>query len=169
MRGACIDDTGDRKDGGAIDHVAHQYLGSVGKINNGIVAVTSLWAGEQHYYPLHVTPYTPEKRLALGKQDPVFHTKPELALIEQAQAAGIPFRAIVADCFYGDNNRLETALLQRQLPHVLARCGKLGRGWAPVDVAHSFKDAAQEVPAQGWEEVVRGVRDGHANAGGQPS
>ena len=35
-----IDDTGDRKDGRAINHVARQYLGSVEKIHNGIVAVT---------------------------------------------------------------------------------------------------------------------------------
>ncbi len=31
------DDTGDRKDGCATDHVARHYLGSVGKIDNGIV------------------------------------------------------------------------------------------------------------------------------------
>ncbi len=37
-----IDDTGDRKDGSATAHVARQYLGSVGKTDNGIVAVTSL-------------------------------------------------------------------------------------------------------------------------------
>lgn len=49
-----IDDTGDRKDGHATDHVARQYLGSVGKVDNGIVAVTSLWADERHYHPLHV-------------------------------------------------------------------------------------------------------------------
>ena len=35
-----IDDTGDRKDGSATDHVARQCLASVGKIDNGIVAVT---------------------------------------------------------------------------------------------------------------------------------
>jgi len=34
-----IDDTGDRKDGTATAHVARQYLGSVGKIDDGIVAV----------------------------------------------------------------------------------------------------------------------------------
>ena len=44
-----IDDTGDRKDGNATDHVARQYLGSVGKVDNGIVAVTSLWADERCY------------------------------------------------------------------------------------------------------------------------
>ena len=37
-----IEDTGDRKEGHATDHVARQYLGSVGKVDNGIVAVTSL-------------------------------------------------------------------------------------------------------------------------------
>jgi len=37
-----LDDTGDRKEGHATDHVARQYLGSVGKVDNGIVAVTSL-------------------------------------------------------------------------------------------------------------------------------
>ena len=31
-----IDETGDRKDGIQTAHVAHQYLGSIGKIANGI-------------------------------------------------------------------------------------------------------------------------------------
>ena len=58
-----IDDTGDRKDGTATAHVARQYLGSVGKIDNGIVAVTSLWADERVYWPVHAVPYTPASRL----------------------------------------------------------------------------------------------------------
>ena len=49
-----LDDTGDRKDGTATAHVARQYLGSVGKIDNGIVAVTSLWADERVYWRLFV-------------------------------------------------------------------------------------------------------------------
>jgi SRSO17 transposase len=39
-----IDETGDRKDGTKTAHVARQYLGSIGKTDNGIVAVSSLWA-----------------------------------------------------------------------------------------------------------------------------
>ena len=118
-----IDDTGDRKDGHATDHVARQYLGSVGKIDNGIVAVTSLWADERHYYPLHVEPYTPATRLAQGKRDAAFRTKPQIALelVEKARAAGIAFQAIVADCGYGENTELEMALRERNLPYVLAR------------------------------------------------
>jgi DDE superfamily endonuclease len=105
-RGALvIDDTGDRKDGTATAHVARQYLGSVGKVDNGIVAVTSLWADERCYWPVHAVPYTPAVRLPGGERDPGFHTKPQLAveLVQAAQQAGIRFRAVVADCFYGDN------------------------------------------------------------------
>jgi DDE superfamily endonuclease len=100
-----IDDTGDRKDGTATAHVARQYLGSVGKTDNGIVAVTSLWADARCYWPLHLVPYTPASRLPRGKSDPGVRTKPQLAaeLVAAAQQAKIPFRAVVADCFYGDN------------------------------------------------------------------
>src|SRR5262249_50530949 len=38
-----IDETGDRKDGTKTAHVGYQYLGSIGKTANGIVAVSSLW------------------------------------------------------------------------------------------------------------------------------
>src|SRR5258706_248929 len=38
-----IDETGDRKDGTHTAHVGYHYLGSIGKLGNGIVAVTSLW------------------------------------------------------------------------------------------------------------------------------
>ena len=74
-----VDDTGDRKDGTATAHTAHQYLGSVGKIENGIVAVTTLWADERVYYRLHAVPYTPAGRLPGGRSDPAFRTKPQLA------------------------------------------------------------------------------------------
>ena len=92
-----IDETGDRKDGAKTAHVAHQYLGSVGQIANGIVSVTSLWADERAHYPLHVVPYTPAARLPLGKKDPALCTKPQLAagLVSRAQDLGVPFRAVV--------------------------------------------------------------------------
>jgi SRSO17 transposase len=75
-----IDETGDRKDGHQTAHVARQYLGNVGKIENGVVSVSSLWADAQVYYPLEVEPYTPESYFAKGKNDPAFRTKPKIAL-----------------------------------------------------------------------------------------
>jgi SRSO17 transposase len=106
-----IDDTGDRKAGTKTAHVARQYLGSVGKTDNGIVAVTSLWADERVYWPAHVIPYTPASRLPKSKRDPGFRTKPQLAAeLVQAARQGISFRAVVADCFYGDNVGFTEAL-----------------------------------------------------------
>jgi SRSO17 transposase len=158
-----IDDTGDRKDGSHTDHVARQYLGSVNKIDNGIVAVTTLWANAQRYYPLHVAPYTPESRFEAGKRDPAFHSKPEiaLALVDQATAAGIAFEAVVADCFYGDHSRLVAGLLQRRLPFVLSHRRTRSQGWALGNVAHSFDDAVRDLRLRDWHRVTRHFRDGH--------
>ena len=168
-RGALvIDDTGDRKDGTATAHVARQYLGSVGKIDNGIVAVTSLWADERCYWPVHVVPYTPAVRLPGGERDPGFHTKPQLAveLVQAAQQAGIRFRAVVADCFYGDNPGFTDALLAAKVPFVLALKPRRGT-WAPADQAHTPVEAAGELGWRGptrpgrWRRVERRFRDGH--------
>jgi SRSO17 transposase len=62
-----IDETGDRKDGHQTAHVARQYLGNVGKIDNGVVSVTSLWADEHVYYPMEVEPYTEDELFCPGQ------------------------------------------------------------------------------------------------------
>jgi SRSO17 transposase len=163
-----VDDTGDRKDGAATAHVARQYLGSVGKVDNGIVAVTSLWADERCYWPVHAVPYTPASRLAAGERDPGFRTKPQLAveLIGAAREAGIEFRAVVADCFYGDNPGFTDALVAAQVPFVLALKPRKG-SWAPADHAHTPVEAARDLgwrspnrPGR-WRRIQRRFRDGH--------
>jgi hypothetical protein len=164
-----IDDTGDRKDGSATAHVARQYLGSVGKTDNGIVCVTSLWADARCYWPLHAVPYTPASRLAKGKSDPGFRTKPQLAveLVEAARQAKIPFRAVVADCFYGDNTGFVEALGHAGVAFVLALKPRKGT-WAPADEPHTPVEAARELGWGGpgrpgpWRRVTRRFRDGHA-------
>ena len=50
-------------------------LGSIGKIDNGVVSVHTLWANEERYYPIEVEPYTPAPWFALGKNDPEFRSK----------------------------------------------------------------------------------------------
>ena len=163
-----IDDSGDRKAGTKTAHVARQYLGSIGKIDGGIVAVTSLWADERVYYPLHVKPYTPAVRLPKGKADPAFRTKPQLAveLVDAALDAGFSFRAIVADCFYGENATFEGALTDAGLPFVLALKPSSGI-WAPAEAVHTPEEAARELGWNGpddpgdWTPVVRRFRDAH--------
>lgn len=53
------DDSGDRKDGTETADVGRQWLGRYGKTDNGIVTVTTMWADERVYYPLHAQPCTP--------------------------------------------------------------------------------------------------------------
>ncbi len=163
-----IDETGDRKDGTKTAHVAHQYLGSVGRIANGIVSVTSLWADEHVYYPLHVIPYTPAKRLARGKDDPTFRTKPQLvvALFDAAIEAGFTFRTVVADCLYDEHPAMRTTLWEGAILSVMGLRAHRG-SWAPADDLHTPEDAARVVPWEGpstlggWTAVVRRFRDGH--------
>jgi hypothetical protein len=163
-----IDDTGDRKDGRHTAHVARQYLGSVGKTDNGIVAVSSLWADERVYWPVHVVPYTPACRLPKGKRDPGFRTKPQLAagLVDAARQAGIAFRAVVADCFYGDNEGFCAALGRARVAYVLAVKPRKGV-WAPADQTHTPQEAARQLawssPEQpgDWIPITRRFRDGH--------
>lgn len=163
-----LDDTGDRKSGTHTAHVGRQYLGSVGKIDNGIVVVSTLWADEQWYYPLHAEPYTPARRLPQGQTDPAFRTKPQIALqlISAALDAGILFRAIVADSGYGENRTFAEALLAEGLPYVVSVKPTEGI-WAPADAVHTPQEAVAELPWGGvaapgqWQPIERPFRDGH--------
>src|SRR5262249_45628993 len=95
-RGALvIDEHGDRKWGTKTAHVGKQYLGNLGKVDNGVVSVSSLWADEDVYSPIDVEPYTPAHHFERGQADAAFRTKLELAveLARRAQATGLPFRA----------------------------------------------------------------------------
>ncbi|MEU8874457.1 hypothetical protein AB0D24_25570 [Streptomyces javensis] len=72
----------------------------MGKTDNGVVTVTTVWADGRVYYPLHATPYTPAHHFARGRSDPAFRTKPQLAaaLAARGKEAGFGCRAVVADC-----------------------------------------------------------------------
>jgi SRSO17 transposase len=163
-----IDETGDRKDGKNTAHVAHQYLSSVGRLANGIVSVSSVWAYERLYYPLHIEPYEPAGRLPRGEKDPAFRTKPQIGvdLVDRARNAGIPFRAVVADSVYGESPNFEGKLWKAKVPYVLSLKPHKGR-WAEEEAAHTPEEAAQRLTWDGpdspgeWEEVVRSFRDGH--------
>ena len=163
-----IDETGDRKDGKKTAHVAHQYLSSVGRIANGIVSVSSVWADERIYYPLHIEPYEPAERLPRGKSDPAFRTKPQIGvdLVNRARKAGIPFRAVVADSVYGESPNFEGELWKAKVPYVLSLRPHKGR-WAEEEAAHTPEEAARSLKWNGpedpgeWRAIVRSFRDGH--------
>lgn len=163
-----IDESGDRKDGNKTAHVGRQYLANLGKTDKGVVSVSSLWADEHVYYPLELEPYTPAHWFAHGKTDPAFRTKPQIAveLLERAVTAQWPFRAVVADAFYGENETFHLGMHRLQLGFVVA-LKRSHAWWHPVDEVGSLLEVAETTPWQGleqpgaWQRVVRRFRDGH--------
>jgi hypothetical protein len=164
-----IDDSGDRKDGSKTAHVGRQYLGRYGKTDNGVVTVTTVWADERVYYPVHAVPYTPAKYFARGKNDPEFCTKLQIGaeLAVRARAAGFTFRAVVADSAYGDQDGFRAGLAEAGLPFVMALRPHRGT-WARAADAHTPVEAAWALAWGGpqdpgdWHPVTRNFRDGHA-------
>nr|WP_223279992.1 IS701 family transposase [Streptomyces sp. SDr-06] len=163
-----IDDSGDRKDGTATAHVGRQWLGRLGKTDNGIVTVTTVWTDGRVSYPLHAQPYTPAHHFTRGRADPGFRTKPQIAaaLAARGKEAGFACRAVVADCAYSVSDDWYLALRETRLPYVVHL--KPHRGtWAPADQPHTPIDAAHalawhdaEHPGD-WTPVERHFRDGH--------
>jgi hypothetical protein len=163
-----IDETGDRKAGHKTAHVGRQYLANLGKIDNGVVSVTSLWADEKLYYPVDVEPYTPAAWFEGGKAHPGFRTKLKIAeeLVQQAMASGIPFRAVVADSFYGEDRTFRQRLEQLGVGYVLAlkpsfawwhRVGDIG---SPQDAALAAIWVSPQESGD-WVSIERSFRDGH--------
>lgn len=166
-----IDEHGDRKWGTKTAHVGKQYLGNLGKVENGVVSVSSLWADEGVYYPIDVEPYTPAHHFEQRQADPAFRTKLQLAveLAKRAKDAGIPFRAVVADAFYGKEYAVQQGLTDLGLGYVLAlppssgwwhREGQIGSLWQAAEAA-GWQDAAHPGP---WTKLERRFRDGHSEA-----
>ncbi len=156
-----IDETGDPKRGHRIVLAAQQYLGKLGHVANGVVAVTSQWTDGTRHAPLGVKPYRPASRLPQGRKDPDFRTKPALAwqLIEEARAAGIPFRLVVADSIYGENADLEAKLFAATIPYIMGLKPSHGT-WQQVDdpanpPAFTPAEAATRLPLDAWERTVR--------------
>jgi SRSO17 transposase len=164
-----IDEHGDRKWGTKTAHVGRQYLANLGKTDNGVVSVTSLWADERVYWPVHVEPYTPAHHFAQGKADPGFRTKLTIAreLVERAVAASLPFRAVVADSFYGEDEAFKQGLRKLKVGYVLAL--KPSHAWWHLEgTIGSLGEAAAAAAWDGgdqageWVKVERYFRDGHA-------
>lgn len=163
-----IDETGDRKAGHKTAHVGRQYLANLGKIDNGVVSVTSLWADEKLYYPVDVEPYTPAAWFEGGKANPGFRTKLKIAeeLVQQAITSGIPFRAVVADSFYGEDSTFRQRLEHLGVGYVLALKPSFA-WWHRVGDIGSPQDAALAAPwlspqeSGEWVRIERSFRDGH--------
>jgi SRSO17 transposase len=98
-----VDETGDKKKGHSTDYVKRQYIGNLGKIENGIVVVTVWGLFKGMTFPLIFEVYKPKDRL---KEQDEYKTKPQLAgmMLRKLKKMGFKFELILADSLYGESD-----------------------------------------------------------------
>lgn len=97
-----IDETGDKKKGNTTDYVKRQYIGNLGKVENGVVAVTAYGVFCGMTFPLLFEVYKPREKLKPGDK---YLTKPQIGamLIKKLQLMGFNFNLVLADSLYGES------------------------------------------------------------------
>ncbi len=115
----CIDETGDVKKGSTTDYTARQYIGNLGKVENGVVSVNAYGVVENITFPLLFKIFKPEKCLKAGD---VYHSKPSLALelIQELRQRGFQFDLVLADRLYGESSDFISTLMKLDLQFVVA-------------------------------------------------
>jgi len=117
-----LDDSGHRKSGNATAGVGRQYIGQIGKVDNGVVMVTSHAFDGVKSVPIDAQLYKHSSSLEGGKEDPEFEKKPNIALALVDRCLGRELRPglIVLDAGYGNNAPLLKELEGRGLRYVAA-------------------------------------------------
>ena len=116
-----IDDSGHRKSGNFTEVVGRQYIGEIGKTDNGVVVVTSHLYDGIKSLPLDIELYQKADSLPQGKNDPEFKKKPELALelVDNSLARGYKPGIVLIDGGYGNNTSFLEELDKRKLKYMV--------------------------------------------------
>ena len=115
-----VDDSGHRKSGNFTAGVGRQYIGEIGKTDNGNVVVTTHLYDGQKSLPLDIELYQHADSLPEGKEDPKFKKKPELALglIDKSLKRGYRPGIILIDSAYGNNKSFLLELEKKKLKYI---------------------------------------------------
>ena len=115
-----LDDSGHRKSGNFTDGVGRQYIGEIGKTENGIVVVTTHLYDGKKSLPLDIEMYQKSNSLLLGEKDPDFKKKPELGieLIDRTLGRGYCPGIVLIDAGYGNNTKFLKQLEERKLKYL---------------------------------------------------
>jgi SRSO17 transposase len=114
-----IDETGDKKKGNSTDYVSRQYIGNLGKVENGLVSVNAYGVWGTIVFPLSFKIFKPQSTL---QEEDVYKTKPELAgeIIKELREFGFKFDVVLADCLYGESKTFRMTLNDWELKYVVA-------------------------------------------------
>ncbi|MCH7411827.1 IS701 family transposase, partial [Belliella sp. DSM 111904] len=123
-----IDEVGFRKKGRHSACVGRQYLGCLGKQDNGQVAVVGGLSSGSHYCPVDVELFMPkswdcdlQRRKNAGIPDHIAHrSKTDMALemILDLQSRGISFDYVGFDSLYGSSSQLIGRLDKAKIPFI---------------------------------------------------
>lgn len=107
-----IDETGDKKKGKKTDYVKRQYIGNLGKIENGIVSVNAYGYCECNTFPLKFKIFKPKERLKEGDK---YQSKPEIGaeLVKELKEMGFNIKRVLADSLYGESNSNFISILEK--------------------------------------------------------
>lgn len=100
--------------------MGRQYIGEIGKTDNGIVVVTSHLYDGRKSIPLDIELYQPANSLADGKKDPEFLKKPDLALnlIDRTLQRNYRPGIVIIDSGYENNTSFLKELENRGLKYL---------------------------------------------------
>jgi hypothetical protein len=115
-----VDDSGHRKSGNFTAGVGRQYIGEIGKTDNGNVVVTTHLYDGKKSLPLDIELYQHGDSLPEGKEDPKFKKKPTLALelIDKSLKRGYRPGIVLVDSSYGNNTSFLKDLELRKLKYL---------------------------------------------------
>ena len=134
--------------------MGRQYIGEIGKTDNGLVVVTTHLYDGTKSLPLDLEIYRKASDFELGKKDPQFKKKSTIAieLIERSKTRGYRPSIVIIDGGYGNKSSFLKELEQKKLKY-------LGR------VAKNRKVIIKVEEAKGWlgfsEYQVRDIKTLH--------
>jgi SRSO17 transposase len=115
-----LDDSGHRKSGNFTEGVGRQYLGEIGKTDNGVVVVTTHLYDGKKSLPLDIESYQPASSLLSGKEDEELKKKPELGLelIDRSLKRKYRPKIVLIDAGYENNTPFLKELEKRKLKYL---------------------------------------------------
>lgn len=145
-----IDETGDKKKGTRTDYVSRQYLGKLGKIDNGIVVVTAWGLIAGITFPLIFEVYKPKERLLAGD---IYRSKPEIAaqMVRGIKQMGFEIELVLADSLYGESESNFLGCLEELKLNFIVAIRRNHGVWLP---------RGQRVRCNRWRKFDRTFSDG---------
>jgi SRSO17 transposase len=154
-----LDDSGHRKSGNFTSVVGRQYIGEIGKTENGIVTVTTHYYDGKKSFLIEIKLYQHSSSLAKGKDDEFFDQKPDIGieLIDRSLSLGLSPGIVLIDGGYGNNTTFLKKLEERNLKYL----GKIAKNRKVIvklkslnEIKIRIYELAKNLPSEKFKPVI---------------